>query len=217
MDLVLGTNQESMTSRYIAKITGTEHSNVLKKIRKIISEIANEDFTQVNFDFSEYKDESGKKNTEITMTKSGSLFIASRYDVNLHLAVQLRWEELEKASVPQTFVQALRLAADNAEKLELAIATKAEIGNRREATAMNTASTQTKRANKLEIELDASKDYCTIKRMQMLNHGIKFNWRLLKSTGVEMDIETKEVFDANYGTVKSYNKDVWKEAYGLDF
>jgi prophage antirepressor-like protein len=97
-----------------------------------------------------------------------------------------------------------------------AISTKAEIGSRREATAMNTASQERKRANRLEAELDRSKQYCTVKRMEMLQHGQKFNWRLLKSTGIAMGIEPIDVFDANYGTVKSYHADVWKEAYAID-
>ena len=103
------------------------------------------------------------------------------------------------------------------EQLKLAIATKAEIGSRREATAMATASLQAKRANDLAIKLDESKEYCTVKRMELLTHGQKFNWRLLKSTGIEMRVKTKDVFDANYGTVKAYHKSVWKETYNLTF
>jgi prophage antirepressor-like protein len=99
---------------------------------------------------------------------------------------------------------------------DCAIATKAEIGSRREATAMNTASQATKRVNQLEAELDRSKRYCTLKRMEMLHHGQKFNWRLLKSTGIEMGIEPIDVFDANYGKVKAYHAEVWKEAYAID-
>jgi phage anti-repressor protein len=102
-------------------------------------------------------------------------------------------------------------------ELDIAIKTKAEIGSKREATAMATASAQTRRANKLEEELDKSKEYCSIKRMQMLNHGIRFNWRLLKSNGIEMGIKPIDIFDANYGTIKAYHKDVWKETYNLNF
>lgn len=102
-------------------------------------------------------------------------------------------------------------------QLQIAVATKAEIGSRREATAMATASVQTRRANKLKIELDESREYCTVKRMQMIYHGQSFDWRVLKSTGIEMGVEAREVFDANYGTVKSYHKSVWEEAYKLTF
>jgi len=112
--------------------------------------------------------------------------------------------------------EAARAYADQYERAQLAIETKAEIGTRREATAMNTASQAVKKANKLEIELDQSKEYCTVKRMQMLKHGQKFKWGLLKSTGIEMGINSIDVFDANYGTVKAYHVEVWKEAYAID-
>lgn len=98
---------------------------------------------------------------------------------------------------------------------QLAIATKAEIGSRREATAMNTASQAVKRANKLEIELDKSQEWSTIKRMEIIT-GLNFNWRLLKSAGKDLGIEPKDVFDPNFGTVKAYHADVWLEAYALD-
>ena len=85
-----------------------------------------------------------------------------------------------------------------------------------EATAMNTASQQSKRANKLEIKLDQSKEYFSVKRMTAIHHGQRFDWRLLKSTGVEMGIASVDVFDQNYGTVKAYHQSVWREAYALD-
>ena len=53
--------------------------------------------------------------------------------------------------------------------------------------------------------------------MQMLNHWQKFNWGLLRSTTREMELDTVDVFDANYGTVKAYHKNVWYEAYNLTF
>lgn len=123
--------------------------------------------------------------------------------------------------VPRTKIEWMQAAIDaekaKEEALALAnhaIATKAEIGTRREATAMNTASQAVKRVNQLEIELDTSKQYSTIKRMEML-YGIKFKWQLLKSAGKDLGIESKEVFDSNYGSVKAYHADVWMEAYAL--
>jgi len=101
-------------------------------------------------------------------------------------------------------------------QLEHAIATKAEIGSRREATAMNTASQAVKKANALEVELDKSKTYCTIKRMEMLTHGQKYDWRVLKSACIDVGIEPIPVFDANYGSVKAYHKDVWLESYAIN-
>ena len=117
--------------------------------------------------------------------------------------------------LPTTYIEALQALIESEKQKELAIATKAEIGHRREATAMNTASQAVKRANKLEIELDQSQEWSTIKRMEIIT-GLKFNWRLLKSAGADLGIEPKDVFDPNFGTVKAYHADVWREAYALD-
>jgi hypothetical protein len=80
---------------------------------------------------------------------------------------------------------------------------------------MNTASQATKKVAKLEIELDKSKEYATIKRMEMLHLGQQFNWRSLKAVATSLGIPSVDVYDANYGTVKSYHADVWEKAYGL--
>lgn len=97
-----------------------------------------------------------------------------------------------------------------------AIATKAEIGSRREATAMNTASQAVRKVSSLEQQLDRSKEYCTVKRMTMIHHGQPFDWRQLKAASADMGIMPIDVFDQNYGTVKAYHADVWREVYGVD-
>jgi phage anti-repressor protein len=138
-------------------------------------------------------------------------------------------ELMEKT--PRTYIEALRETLKLAEENEIlqlerdiAIKTKAEIGSRREATAMSTAGVQTKKANKLEKELDRSKEYATIKRMGMLYHGQKFDWRKLKNAAKEMassgentmDKLIMDVFDQNYGTLNSYHQSVWMEVYALE-
>ena len=65
----------------------------------------------------------------------------------------------------------------------------------------------------LQIELDQSKEYITIKRMEKLNPKMHFNWRLLKKESENLHKPSKEVFDANYGTVKAYHVDVWESLY----
>ena len=111
---------------------------------------------------------------------------------------------------------AARAFAEQYERAQVAVKTKAEIGSRREATAMNTASQAVKKAHALELELDRAKSYATIKRMSALYHGQPFDWRLLKQTAAEMGISSIDIFDANYGKVKAYHADVWREAYALE-
>jgi prophage antirepressor-like protein len=67
----------------------------------------------------------------------------------------------------------------------------------------------------LQIELDESKKYYTIKRVASIN-GIPWrclNWRMLKNTSQAMEREVKKIFDANYENVNSYHVDVWKHEY----
>ena len=149
--------------------------------------------------------------------------MAMSYSYELQAKVFDRMTALESApALPVTYAEALRQLASEVEakaaaeeQARIAVATKAEIGSRREATAMNTASQATRRANALEIELDKSKHYATVKRMELIHHGVTFNWRLLKSTSAEMGLPAVDVFDQTYGTVKAYHADVWREAYAL--
>lgn len=100
------------------------------------------------------------------------------------------------------------------EQRDQAIATKALIGSKREATAMATASKAIKHANRLEVELDQSKNYATVKRMERV-HGRAFDWRLLKKTTKDIGLVARDVFDANYGSVKAYPAEVWEKTYSV--
>lgn len=66
---------------------------------------------------------------------------------------------------------------------------------------------------KLEIELDQSKEWYSIKRMQKLNPGYHFNYRLLKNESKRLDIEVGRTFDQNYGKVNTYHRKVWESLY----
>lgn len=69
------------------------------------------------------------------------------------------------------------------------------------------------RTSNLLIELNESKEWYSVKRMESLNPGKTFNWRDLKRVSNDMGCEIKEVFDQNYGTVNAYHVSVWEELY----
>lgn len=215
----------SMTSQEIADLVESRHDDVKRSIERLANRgvivqppMADEPgtdsmgrprITRVYV----FTGEQGKRDSIIVVAQLSPEFTARLVD---------RWQELERIhsgpALPN-FSNPAEAARAWAEQYEARIAaerTKAEIGSRREATAMNTASQAVKRANKLAIELDRSKQYASVKRMTMLYHGQKFDWRLLREVSAVIGRAPIDVFDANYGTVKAYHADAWREAYALE-
>ena len=212
----------TMSSQEIAELTGKRHDHVMRDIRAMLAELHGEGGVP-SFGAS-YINEQNKAQPCFNLPKRESLILVSGYNVKMRAAIIDRWQDLEEKAQNGTLALpdftnpalAARAWAEQFEARQVAEARKAEIGSRREATAMNTASLAVKKANKLAIELDKAKQYATVKRMEMLYHGQSFNWRLLKSTAIQMNRPPIDIFDANYGTVKAYHADVWREAYALE-
>lgn len=228
-ELITQQNQLTMSSLEIAELVEKRHDNVKRTIESLI----NKKVIQVpQIEDREFINGLGLANKASSYIFSGdkgkrdSIVVVAQLSPEFTARLVDRWQELESKLTPQlptNYLEALKaLVASEEEKALIAlerdhaIETKAEIGSRREATAMAKASAAVRKVNKLQKELDQSKQYFSIKRMTMLCHGIDFNWRLLKSTSLEMGLEPIDVFDQNYGTVKAYHVDVWKEAYAIE-
>lgn len=216
----IGNVSITMSSREIAELTGKQHQHVKRDIEKMLNEL-DEDASKFGHI---YFDSMNREQTEFSLNRDLTETLLLGYSAPLRRKVLARLRELEgivagsSLAIPNFSdpVAAARAWADQVEARRLAELTKAEIGSRREATAMNTASQAVKKVGRLQIELDRSRQYATVKRMEILYHGQQFSWRLLKSTSAEMGIASIDVFDANYGTVKAYHAHVWREAYALD-
>ena len=214
----------TMSSREIAELCEKRHDHVIRDIEKMLQDVAAPSFGVSDF-LSSYKDATGRSLKEYRLPKDLTVTLITGYRADLRYKVIKRLEELEDEatrvgrflSFPDFTnpVAAARAWADQFEARQLAERTKAEIGTRREATAMNTASQALKRAIRLEVELDRARSYATVKRMSLLHHGQEFNWRLLKRISEEEGNPPIDVFDANYGTVKAYHAEVWQAAYAL--
>ena len=113
--------KETMTSLEIAEITGRNHKDVMRSIREM-----EDAWVKVNgrkFALVEYKDAKGEMRPCYSLSKTECLYIATKFNDEARAKLILRWEELETKEVslikvPKTFAEALRLAADQAEKLE---------------------------------------------------------------------------------------------------
>lgn len=111
-----------MSSLEVAELTGKRHADVMRDIRNLLDQ----GVAERNFALSEYKDSTGRKLPCYNLTKKGCLILASGYDAKLREKIIDRWEELEEAKqtggfqIPQSYSEALMLAAKQAEQIEQA-------------------------------------------------------------------------------------------------
>lgn len=110
-----------MSSREIADLTGKRHADVLEAIRNM--EPAWEKVTERKFSLSVYTDSTGRKLPCYELNKEETLFVATKFNDEARAILILRWKELEEKnqigfSIPTTFAEALRLAADKEEQLQ---------------------------------------------------------------------------------------------------
>lgn len=191
---------QTITTLEIAEMMEMEHSKIIRKLegssdRRGFVQILTDTQMGVSEYFvpSMYKDASGKENKCYKLTRLGCDFLANKFTgekgVIFTAKYVKRFHEMEdalKPKVPQTYIEALE------ELLETE-----------------------KQKEQLQLELDRSKDWYSIKRVAALN-GVDwktFDWRKLKSTGAAMGYEVKKIFDANYGEVNTYHHVVWEAVY----
>lgn len=112
--------KETMSSLEIAEVTGKNHAHIMRDIRKLLTQGVNKS----NFGLVEYTDKKGEQRPCYELTKKGCLILASGYDAVLREKIINRWVELETKernggfAVPQTFAEALMLAAKQQLALE---------------------------------------------------------------------------------------------------
>lgn len=115
----------TMSSREIAELTGKRHDHVLADCRKMFEalNIQSADFS------ADYKDSKGRVYQEFLLDQDLTMTLVMGYSIELRHKVAKRWRELEeqakKPAIPQTYPDALRLAAELAEeKQRLALVNK---------------------------------------------------------------------------------------------
>ena len=115
-------NEKKMSSREIAELTEKSHKHVLfdcDKLNETYRDLGMAEISAVN-----YKADNGQVYREYLLTKMQSLDLMTGYRTDLRIKVNRRWEELETGKaepmykLPQTFAEALRLAADTTEANE---------------------------------------------------------------------------------------------------
>ena len=86
-------NVQHMTSLEIAELTGKQHKDIMKAIRKM--EPAWEKVNGRKFALVEYRDKKGELRPCYSLTKTECLYIATKFNDEARAKLVLRWEELE--------------------------------------------------------------------------------------------------------------------------
>lgn len=119
MDLATLTTINGMDSRDIAQIVEKRHDNVCRDIEEQIGQLEG---GVLKFEDTYLNEQNGQRYRCYRLPKRECLILASGYNVILRAKIIDRWAELEAKTpqLPRSLPEALRLAADLAEKLEAA-------------------------------------------------------------------------------------------------
>lgn len=101
----------TMSSREIAELCEKRHDHVMVDIRKMLNEL---EISSPEFS-GQYKTADGRMQPCFYLPKDLTLTLIAGYNVKLRKRIIDRWQELEAqqaVQLPQTFAEALRLAAD---------------------------------------------------------------------------------------------------------
>lgn len=208
----LRNNVSVMSSVDLAKLCVGEakdaHSNFMIKAKKVLGD------KLVNF--QELEKYLRGTRTILLLPEREACLMAMSYSYELQAKVYDEWQLLKNAK-PSWLVslspEAQIAIADLDRQRLAAIATKAEIGSRREATAMNTASRLSKENKLLQSKLQdigthKSLIAARIDKYVVIGGKNKSVATIMKNLSSEMNHEVVKVEDARYGFANTYHIDV---------
>ena len=218
----------TMSSQEIADLVESRHDNVRRTIERLAERGV------IALPPMEVKPTAGRPAVEYVFSgeqgKRDSIIVVAQLSPEFTARLVDRWQELEAQqspafAIPKTLPEALRLAADLSEQNERlalerdeAVRTKAEIGSRREATAMATAAAKAKEVARLKHELGRNQQHATVVAVEKAT-GRRFAknaYVALRRITREYGLQAVSVMDPRYGSVKAWPAIAWREAYGID-
>ena len=193
-NLVIANAAMTMTLKEITDLLNVEHNKAMNKVEKMAED---PEFGTVAKTSTVYNDK-GQTIQTYQLNKRQSIAVASRLNTALLMRIIDRWQELEnqsKPSMPTTYIAALEALIASEKAKELALL----------------------QVDELQVELDESKAYCTIKRFAFFNKvdWKDLSWKKLKAAHIRITGEdVHKIFDANFPEgVNAYHKEAYAEVY----
>ena len=200
------------------------HADFMAKVPKVLGGELSEKFRSV------YTDTTGRTLPCYRFPKREACLMAMSYSYELQAQVFDRMTAMEQHIAAQNlpsyaiddpikraekWIEEAKQKQIAIQERDHAIATKAEIGSRREATAMGRLSAKVKEVENLKVQLEKSLDFASIKSVEIAT-GRKFGWHALKKWSKSNSSEIKTIPDPNFGEVKTYHKDAWLAVYNIN-
>lgn len=219
--------QKTMSSREIAELSGKQHGHVCRDVEALNATYEKMGLSKIGEGYYTHPNTGSQQHREFLLTKEQCIDLVTGYNAELRIKINRRWAELElQVSLPSYMIEDPIKRAEKwieeAKQKQLAIqerdhaiATKAEIGSRREATALGRLSAKVKEVESLKVQLDKSLDFASIKAVEIAT-GRKFGWHALKKWSKANSSEIKTIPDPNFGEVKTYHKDAWLAVYNIN-
>lgn len=226
-----GGDAVTMSSQEIADLVGSRHDDVKRSIdrlvtRGVIAQPPMADGPRAG---------NGVVIQEYRVSKRDSYVIVAQLSPEFTAALVDRWQELEaqhaepsldsdegKLLIIQNLAtKQLALIAENKQialQRDHAVATKSEIGSRREATAMATASAAVRQVEKLKDVLGLGTRQAAVLAVEKAA-GRKFGvsgYVPLRRWCKEHGITASKVFHPTFGSVRCWPAGAWMDVYQID-
>lgn len=194
---------QKMTSKEIAELTGKEHSNVMRDIRKLVYELGkdeslNEFIFESSFIINELPNGGSKQLPIYQLTKKETLLLVSGYSALIRAKIINRWEELEsQANVASYQIE---------DPIERA---KAWIKEHEEKRLLE------RKVENLSVAFNIESQWLSILKVSLHNKVNEkiFDWRLLKKESERLGFEVKKMPSRRFEYQNIYHKDVFRGCY----
>lgn len=216
----------TMTSREIAELVDSRHDSVKRTVERLAEKGVISQPPMVDGP----KSANGVVEQVYFLDKRSSLIVVAQLCPEFTARIVDRWQDLEAKQAapaftlpdftnPASAARAWAVQYEATQTLTIerdhAIATKAQIGSKREATAMATASAAKKESNALKEQLGFGTNFATVTAVQNAT-GEKFDWLPMRRWCKTHNTPANDVQDKRYGTVKAWPAGAWANTYGVD-
>lgn len=217
---VLATPNQTMTTRQIAEVVNSRHADVMRTVDRLIEKSVIQGYAPTAYTHPQ----NGQTYYEYHINERDSYIIVAQLCPEYTAKLVDYWmaTKNQAPALPTNYIEALEhlLIAKKSEQRAIAerdhaIATKAQIGSKREATAMNTAAQAVREKKAIEAKLGRCINHASILAVQNAT-GASYAWHPLKAYCSKNGLPQVKAHDDRWGKVNTYPAQAWLAVYGVD-